>query len=61
MLPIDECLSPAWRPSQQDEMLHAKDLSEPVQRSRVLRFAHSIEIHELPPDGRQIGDGRASR
>lgn len=36
--------------------LHAKDLPEPVQRSRVLRLAHSIEIHELPPDDRQIGD-----
>ena len=38
------------------ERLPAKDLPEPVHRSRVLCFAHSIEIHELPPDGRQIGD-----
>ena len=29
---------------------------KPVDRGRVLRFTHSVEIHELPLDGRQIGD-----
>ena len=47
---------PDWRPSQENRRLPAKGLPEPVQRSRIPCFAHSIEIHELPPDGLQIDD-----